>query len=159
MEIKIVVGNDADFEAAKFEPHYNTITSRDQVQIYEAIMQDTDGDVTYTLLRAASYFKDNRILPQGLNAASVTKDIAVYGNATRDNNFQNGEDKVEYIVPINDNEGPFEVTIALLYQPASFRFLNDLVDDNTNEIKRFASFVGQACKMPEVISFAAYKIP
>jgi len=154
-----IIGNDADFDAAKFEPHYNTISSSEQVQIYEAIMQDTDERVTYTLLRAASYVKDNRMLPQGFDKSNVNQDIAVYGNALRDDNFKSGEDKVNYLIPITGSEGHFEVRLAILYQPASYRFLNDLSVDDTAEIQRLSDFLGQGCKMPEVISFAAYQIP
>ncbi|MFC2072894.1 multiheme c-type cytochrome [Chloroflexota bacterium] len=154
-----ISGNDADFDAAKFEPHYNTINSNEQVQIYEAIMRDTDERVTYTLLRAASNVKDNRMLPLGFDASNGTEDIAVYGNASEDDDFKGGEDKVNYLIPITNSEGYFEVTLAILYQPASYRFLYDLVNNDTNEIKRFSGFLDQACKMPEVISFAAYQIP
>ena len=61
-----IVGNDNDADAAKFEPHYGTVTAADQVQIYETIIKDTDGKVTTVLLRGAAYAKDNRLLPPGL---------------------------------------------------------------------------------------------
>ncbi|GAW87245.1 hypothetical protein bplSymb_SCF06701P002 [Bathymodiolus platifrons methanotrophic gill symbiont] len=50
-----VVGLDSDMDQTKFEPHYDLIESADQVQVYESIMHDSDGNVTYTLLRASSY--------------------------------------------------------------------------------------------------------
>ena len=61
-------GNDAVEGPLDFEPHYETITSPDQVQIYEPIMlkQATEA-VTYTLLRAYEYAKDNRLLPAGFD--------------------------------------------------------------------------------------------
>jgi hypothetical protein len=65
-----IQGNDAeDLNPASlpFEPHYDTITSADQVQIYEPIMLTFEGGVTYTLLRAYSYAKDNRLLPAGFD--------------------------------------------------------------------------------------------
>ena len=40
------------------------ITDQGQVQIYESLMRDTDGNITYTLLRASTYSKDNRLLPR-----------------------------------------------------------------------------------------------
>ena len=36
----------------EFTPHFDRITSPEQVQIYEAVMQDVNGKVTHTLLRA-----------------------------------------------------------------------------------------------------------
>jgi len=52
-----IVGNDNDADAAAYEPHYGTIVSPDQVQIYEPILQDTEGNVTTALLRASGYVK------------------------------------------------------------------------------------------------------
>ena len=48
-----IQGNAADTDPAAYEPHYDVITAADQVQVYEPIMGDTEGKVTYTLLRAA----------------------------------------------------------------------------------------------------------
>ncbi|MFC1943014.1 multiheme c-type cytochrome [Chloroflexota bacterium] len=153
-----ISGNDADTDSAHFEPHYQVINSRDQVQIYETIMQDTDNHITYTLLRAASCVKDNRMLPKGFDKSNVNQDIAVYGNALKDDDFTGGEDKLTYVVPVS-SEGPFEVALSILYQPAGYQFLNDLSVDDTAEIQRLSDFLDQGCKMPEVMSFAAYQIP
>ena len=49
-----IEGADTDDDFNHYEPHYDVITEPGQVQIYEAIMQNSDGDVTHTLLRAAS---------------------------------------------------------------------------------------------------------
>ena len=51
--------NVAITDPAAYEPHYATITSPDQVQIYEAIIQDSEGNVTTTLLKGAGYLKHN----------------------------------------------------------------------------------------------------
>ena len=64
-ETAIIQGNDNDADPAQYEPHYHLIYSPDQVQIYEAIMQNTEEEVTTTLLLAAGYVKDNRLLPSG----------------------------------------------------------------------------------------------
>jgi len=57
-----ISGNNADEQETGFEPHYDVITAPDQVQIYETVMANTDGAVTYTLLRAARYLKPGRRL-------------------------------------------------------------------------------------------------
>ena len=62
-----IQGNEGDLNAFEFEPHYNVIDDGEQVQIYESVMQNSDNNVTYTLLRAASYIKDNRLLPEGFD--------------------------------------------------------------------------------------------
>ena len=58
-----ILGNDNDSDPAQYEPHYAVLSQPDQVQIYEGIILNSDGQVTTTLLRAASYIKDNRLLP------------------------------------------------------------------------------------------------
>jgi hypothetical protein len=70
----------------KHEPHYDKINNPQQVQIYEAIMADTANALTHTLLRAKTYLKDNRLLPQGFDKSTASADIAVHGRATTDNN-------------------------------------------------------------------------
>ena len=68
----MISGNDNDEDAARYEPHYTILSAPDQVQIYESIMLNSDGEVTTILLRAASYAKDNRLLPQGFDLAAAT---------------------------------------------------------------------------------------
>ena len=91
-----VVGVDADEQNGVFEPHYDLITSADQVQVYEAIMGNNLGDVTYTLLRGKEYLKDNRILPLGFNKATAPADVRVVGEALADSNFIGGSDQISY---------------------------------------------------------------
>ncbi|MCU0509917.1 MAG: cytochrome c family protein [Anaerolineae bacterium] len=134
-----IEGNAADEDAAAYEPHYDVITAADQVQIYEPIMGDNEGAVTYQLLRAAQYLKDNRLLPQGSDKATLPKDIAVYGEAADDRNFAGGRDEVTYEIDVKDAVGPFTVSAELLYEPLSFRFMQDLLADDTPEVKKFAA--------------------
>ncbi len=47
------------------QPHFDTISNAQQVQIYETFMQDNDGNLTFALLRGSQFKKDNRLLPQG----------------------------------------------------------------------------------------------
>ncbi|MCJ7603139.1 MAG: hypothetical protein MUO63_16780, partial [Desulfobulbaceae bacterium] len=104
-----IVGDDSD-EKNLFEPHYDVITRQDQVQIYESVMQNTDGEVTYTLLRGAGYIKDNRLLPKGFDKNTAAADIAVKGAAAADENFTGGSDLVTYQVPVGNHSGPFTIT-------------------------------------------------
>lgn len=54
-----IEGNDNDADPKRFEPHYTEIRSADQVQIYEPILKDQNGNVTTALLSAVGYAKDN----------------------------------------------------------------------------------------------------
>lgn len=147
-----ISGNAADFDPTAYEPHYNVITQGDQVQIYEPIMGNSDGEVTYTLLRAAHYIKDNRLLPSGADKAQLPTDIAVYGEASTDENFLGGSDLVTYQVDVTGAQGPFTITGELLYEPLSYRFVQDLLLDGTSLTTRFGSYYALADKTPLVVA-------
>ncbi len=130
------VATDADPSA--YEPHYDRITSADQVQVYEPIMQNTDGNVTHTLLRAASYIKDNRLTPAGFDKSAAPGDVAVKGAASADANFDQGSDTIEYFVDTG-LEREVNITAELIYQTLSYGHLQDMFTD--------------AASVPEVSSF------
>ncbi|MEI6409955.1 MAG: hypothetical protein WCR52_11265 [Bacteroidota bacterium] len=48
-----------------YQPHYQTITQQDQVQIYEELTQDADYDFTTSFVHRVHDIKDNRLLPTG----------------------------------------------------------------------------------------------
>ena len=55
-----------------FQPHFwtgNPITSDQQVQIYEEMVQDPQGQLTTSFLSLDDKVKDNRILPQGWSSS------------------------------------------------------------------------------------------
>jgi hypothetical protein len=147
-----ITGNAADTDPAAFEPHYERITQADQVQIYEPIMGDNEGHVTYTLLRGAKYLKDNRLLPTGADKAKLPADIAVYGAATDDANFVGGSDLVTYEIDVKGATGPFTVNARLLYEPLSYRFVQDLLQDKTALTERFSGYYSGTDKTPLVVA-------
>ena len=135
-----IVGVDADNDVTTHESHHQVITGSDQVQVYESIMEDTDGQVTYTLLSANTYDKDNRILPLGLDKSQTTADTAVFGEASQDDDFVGGSDVVTYQIPVS-NSGQLVVTATLRYQPLSSAYLNDLFkDDDLPLVRRLAGY-------------------
>ena len=131
-----IVGADSDADRAVYEPHYDLITSQDQVQIYETVMGNNLGEVTYTLLRALEYKKDNRILPTGFNKATAPSDIKVAGSAMADGNFVGGSDTITYRVGGLDG-GTYTIDAELLYQTLSYPFAQDLFTDTSAEAASF----------------------
>jgi hypothetical protein len=146
-----ITGNNADGKIGSFEPHYNVITSSDQVQIYESIMSDTDGKITYNLLHGASYLKDNRLLPTGFNKATAPSDAGVYGDAQSDANFTGGSDQVTYQISPS-GKGPYTVTARLLYQTVSYQF-GKAFQGSDALVKNFLSYYQAADKAPNLVSF------
>jgi len=135
-----IVGNDTDTDASRFEPHYNEITSADQVQIYEAIMAGPDGLPTTGLLTAVRYVKDNRLLPRGFDKKTADKDIAVQGSAVDDEDFTAGGDTVRYSISPGDAPGPFLIEAELWYQPISYRWAENLKRIDAFETRRFVGY-------------------
>ncbi len=133
------------------EPHYDEITDATQVQVYEPIMADTDGNVTHTLLRAASYVKDNRLLPAGFDPATAPADIAVHGQAATDDDFIAGSDTVTYRIQLPPADGYF-IEARLRYQTLSFGHLQDLfTDSNLPEVADFEGMFANASLRHELI--------
>ena len=153
-----IVGSDNDTDPSMFEPHYDLITSADQVQIYESILGDTDGNVTQTLLRAAEYLKDNRLTPAGFDKNRVPYDVAVRGRALDDLNFNEGKDEITYRIkpPVTDE---FSIEVSLNYQPLSHGFLNDLfMEDDLPEVNSLKSMYESQTLKYEVITSATANV-
>lgn len=153
-----ISGNDADFVAGTCEPHYRVITDPDQVQIYESIMQNTDGEVTYTLLRGAQYRKDNRLLPMGFPLASADPRIAVAGGAIEDTDFTGGQDDILYRIPTAGRVGPYSVDVSLLYQSVSAAFVADLQQDSTPQIDTFRQLFESADQTPVTVAALTFSV-
>ena len=144
-------GNDNDANPLAFEPHYDEITSPEQVQIYEPIMHDVYGHVTTGLLLAASYVKDNRLLPVGFDKTAVTHDIAPQGDALADDDFGNGADAVTYGVDTGDAQGPFTVEVELLYQSIGYRWAQNISEYETEAAQVFSAYYNTLPNLPVVV--------
>jgi hypothetical protein len=149
-----IAGNDNDADASGYEPHHATISSADQVQIYEAILANTEGEVTTTLLRAASYAKDNRLLPAGFDKESVTEDVGVNGAALVDADFRGGGDRVGIEIDLGDASGPFDVQVELLFQSVSFRWASNLSEIEGERIARFWEYYRAIPNTPVAVATA-----
>jgi hypothetical protein len=154
-----IVGVDADSDQSLYEPHYDEITRQDQVQVYEPIMIDTDNNVTYTLLRAASYIKDNRILPDGFDKNTTITDIRVAGAALTDTSFIAGNDVITYRVDVGVTR-PIHFSAELQYQSLAFGFLNDLFRDNNDpEVAKFETLYSNAVIRTETLGSINGSLP
>lgn len=147
-----VAGDDRDARRG-YEPHHDLINGEGQVQIYESVMKNTDGETTHTLLRAAGYIKDNRLLPRGFDKKTASADIAVRGAAMADSNFTGGSDQVTYMVPVGDAGGPFTITARLLYTTVSRNFMDDLGKDiHLPEVQRMVGYYDETDKTPVTVA-------
>jgi hypothetical protein len=147
-------GNDFDDAEPAVEPHYTLITDPGQVQVYESVMVDTTGEITFTLLRGAGYTKDNRLLPTGFDKATAGPDFATIGAALDDPDFTGGGDVVTYELDVAGLSGPFTVHVELLYQSISYQFVEDLRGVGTDLTEQFVGFHDEADITPTLIAEA-----
>lgn len=138
-----------------YEPHYDVITSEDQVQIYQSIMGDVNNKVTYTLLRGAQYLKDNRLPPVGFKSIVENYETTkIAGTAINDPNFNKyegtegtGSDKVTYKIPINASKG-YTILVDMFYQTIDPSFVEDLFDYETAQVVTFKSMFEKSKNKP-----------
>lgn len=149
----LITGANADVDRTDYEPHYEQITSADQVQIYEPVVADTENNITFTLLRSAYYIKDNRLTPRGFDKFDVPDDVAVRGLAFDDPDFNLGSDEITYRFPVNV-AGDLNVSVALNYQTISYGFQQDLYqDDQLPQVHTFKSmYDAQSLKHEQIAS-------
>ena len=153
-----IAGNDNDLDPAAFESHYLTIDSPEQVQIYEGIMGNTEGQPTTTLLAGASYLKDNRLLPAGFDKGAAAPDIAVYGAAADDADFDAARDTTRYTIALDGAQGPFTITAELLYQSIGYRWADNMHQHDAPEPARFVEYYEQIPNQAVVVASATVDV-
>lgn len=153
-----IVGNDNDESLTEYEPHYPEISETDQVQVYESIVLDPEGNVTTVLLKGYGYAKDNRLLPAGFDKSTAHADIAPYGQATSDADFGGGGDQVQYHVDLGNAKGPFTVKVELLYQSIGYRWAENVRSHQATETTRFLEYYQESPNMPVIVSSATVTI-
>jgi hypothetical protein len=121
-----------------FQPHYQAITSQDQVQIYEELTTDALGKFTTSFLRRDHILKDNRLLPAGWTREGphpalsgrfleATYPVGEGVEYDPDYNDGRGKDKITYLMtfPAGVDLGRCTVQATLFYQATPPRYLND----------------------------------
>lgn len=117
-----------------YQRHHQTITSQDQVQIYEELNQNADAEFTTSFIHRVHDVKDNRLLPKGWRASAFFKDqgevIYQFMEATDpksvdgDPDYQDqgpafpGQDRLRYVVTLPDGLDParLSVKVTMYYQ-------------------------------------------
>lgn len=135
------------------QPHFETITSQAQAQIYQELVSTPDGtapvcgagsapsgQLTTSFLSICSTVKDNRLLPGGYlpleqrveiaNALGAGDDLALeagsVGVGDDPDYVQGGSDSLAYAVPLSELKGkPASVSATLYYQATPPFYLQD----------------------------------
>ena len=151
---------DEDYEVfgqnPSYEPHYQIIRAEDQVQIYELVMGDVNGDVTTVLERADFPIKDNRIPPFGFSTSHEVYDTTeIAGQALEDPDFNktngqegSGSDVIYYHIPMNGNYELLKATATIFYQPTPPKWMDEMFAESSPEIDQFKSMFAETDRTP-----------
>jgi len=143
-----------------WEPHYDVISQNDQVQIYEHVLGDVNGDKTTVLERADENLKDNRITPAGFSTSHFAYDTTQITNVPPsdiDFNFDalgvegSGSDIVHYHVPMNNYTGLIKISARVYYQTAPPGWMAEMFSYNSAEIDSFRTMFDNADQSPTLI--------
>jgi len=144
----------------EFEPHHNVISDPGQVQIYQMVMGDVNGDVTTVLERGDTILKDNRIPPEGfLSSSPVYDTVKIIGiggdpdfNLTTGGSEGTGRDYVHYHVPINNYQGTFSAYAEVFYQAVPPSWLTEMFGFNSTEIDNFRNMYNSSDRSPALVA-------
>jgi hypothetical protein len=145
-------------QGGSYLPHFEQIETSRQVQVYESLMANVEGEPTFYLLHGAKFLKDNRLLPRGWRVdhadGPATEPSGIHG----DSNFTGGSDQLEYRVPIvPGNE--YRVEASLLFQTLSPRHAAELFANDTPEVEKFRAMYHAADRRPERIDIQSSSFP
>jgi len=153
-----IQGNANDQDPNLYEPHYQVIDSDEQVQIYEVIFVDVEGQITTGLLKGYEYVKDNRFLPAGFDKQAARPEIAVYGEALADEDFSGGTDRLRYQVALGEAQGPFTVTAHVLYQTIGYRWMENLRAYQAAETDQMAAYYDTISNIPVLLAGTSQQV-
>ena len=114
----------ADDRGRHHQPHYQKISAQNQVQIYQELNTDAEGEYTTSFLSQRTIVKDNRLLPKGWTPAGppgvgLPKEFieATHPVNVDDPEFTNGDgsDVIVYEVPMGRWDPEQLRVVAKLY--------------------------------------------
>jgi hypothetical protein len=135
------------------QPHRSVIRSGSETMVWEAVMADTSGAPTYTLLSAAKHGKDNRILPRGFELGEWP--IGAVG-VRDDSNFRAGSDTVRYEVDLARK--PAQVEVRAWYHAIKPEHGAIFRDGATPEMRKFTDLYNRH-RAPAKMAEAMVQVP
>ncbi len=161
------------YEDDEFEHHHQIINSEQQVQIYEMVMGDVNGNKTTVLERGFQHLKDNRIPPGGFVTSHSNYDtVQIVGVAASDPDFNmengaegTGSDRLHYHIPVNQYYGQVEISVKVYYQTVNDKWLEGMFGYSSDAINDFKVYYDNTSKDPVMVAqqsltvAAGYEIP
>ena len=103
-----------------YQPHYNQanpITRDDQVQIYEELALNPEGQITTSFLALDEIIKNNRLLPKGWSPTGPSAEFTQPIGVNDDPNYSDGSGSsvVRYAIPLSSQLANAASVVATLY--------------------------------------------
>ncbi|MBK6832154.1 MAG: hypothetical protein IPG92_16115 [Flavobacteriales bacterium] len=156
------VNSDYEVEGhdAGYEPHHDMINAPDQVQIYELVMGDVNGNVTTVLERAKDPIKDNRLTPIGFSTTHPSYDTTrIAGVPGTDTDFNHnsigegsGSDVVHYHVPVTSFTGDLRAFARIYYQPVPPGWNAEMFSQSGTQIDAFRDMLEASDRSPTLVA-------
>jgi len=115
-----------------FQPHYQTITRQNQVQIFEELVKNPEDSITTSFLALFKVIKDNRLLPigwtrQGPKGFEYAEETMPHGNVLDDRQFMDGtgSDVILYTMTLPAGVRAASVVATMYYQSIPPYYLRD----------------------------------
>ncbi len=140
----------SELAGGPIQPHVDRITRSHQAMIYETIMEDEKNTVTFALLRGSRFQKDNRLLPRGWKRDHADAQSTLPYGVMDDKNFRDGEDSIEYEMHLP--AGNYRVEAKLVFQSLSNRYVEELFQLDTPDIRSFRKLYEQSDRTPITLS-------
>lgn len=140
-------------------PHADMITDVDIPPVWETVVGDSDGKMTFSLLDAATFLKDNRILPHGWDENHPDAENMGSAAVDGDDDFGAGQDVVHYRLPL---EFPLPkgtvIRTTAFYQVVKPRYVDELREIVTPETAAFGAAWDKADRAPEPLAVLTYVV-
>jgi hypothetical protein len=152
-------GRVAGAEGAVGVPHRDTVSSAEEVVVWETVAADAAGRPTTILHAMASVAKDTRLLPRGWRPdgpdGARTRPVGTEG----DDDFRPGSDTVTVRLRVPESAGAVRVRAAVLYQSVPPRWIESLRSVRGPAARAFLAFADAAPVPTETIAEAVAEIP
>ena len=142
------------FVAGQYQDHHTVISDQSQVQIYEELVKDTEGQFTTSFLSLFNNIKKNRLLPRGWKPDGPrAAETGPHGSAAKDPDYLSGCgcDTIIYKVPLSKVPSGAKVRAQIYYQTIPPYYLRqrftDTYDPSTHtaaeNTQRLMDFIGK----------------
>lgn len=141
-------------------PHFDVVSSPEQVIVYEMVAVDRHGEPTVSLAEMVEHRKDTRLLPRGWRPDGPHADETAPVGTQGDDDFAGGGDVVTYALALPEGtSGELLIIARMLYQTIPPAWADGLRDSRTKEAADFLRMYDGMEKLPETLATTAVVVP